>query len=57
MESIQGLKILVQVLVYGTTAVMATKLFVQALGMHHPSRLMLTRLHLSHPDDRGKDRD
>jgi hypothetical protein len=56
MESIHGLRILVQVLVYGTTAVMATKLLVQALGMDHASRLELSRLHLSHPDDRGKDR-
>jgi hypothetical protein len=53
MEINQGLKLLAQILVYGTTTVLVTKLFLQAAGVNGASRLIVSRLHLSRPDGRG----
>jgi hypothetical protein len=57
METNLGLKLLVQILVYGTTAVLVTKLFLQAVGLDGSSRMILSKLHQAHPDETEEDRE
>ena len=55
MEINHGIRLLAQILVYGATAVMVTKMFFQAVGVRSVSPLIVSRLHTSHPDCTGKE--
>ena len=55
MEINHGIRLLAQILVYGATAITVTKLFFQAVGVRKVSPLIVSRLHLSRPDGRGKE--